>query len=73
LKIENVPKLGNRAHYLAKTNNFERKIRDKELVFGELTVLDGHDVHTGYVTPPSKTKARDAVKNAIDRNRRRPA
>ena len=68
-----MPKLGNRAYYLPKTNNFERKIRDKQLVFGELTVLDGQDVYTAYVTPPSKTKAREAVKNAIDRNRRRPA
>jgi len=67
LKIENVRKLGDRAYYLTKTNNFERTVRNKKLAFGELTVLDGQDVYTAFVTPPSKAKASDAVKAAIDR------
>jgi hypothetical protein len=72
LKIENVRRLGDRAYYLPKTNNFERTARSKKPVIGELTTLDGQAVYTAYVTPPSKTRARDAIKRAIDRNRRRP-
>jgi hypothetical protein len=72
LKIENVRELGDRAYYVPKTNNFERTVREKKLAFGELTVLDGQDLYTAFVTPPSKNKARDAIKAAIDRNRRRP-
>jgi hypothetical protein len=66
LKIENVRKLGDRAYYLPKTNNFERTIREKPLAIGELTMLDGQRVYTVYLAPPSKTKARDAIKLAID-------
>ncbi len=65
LKVENVRKLGDRAYYLPKTNNFERTVREKKLSFGELTVLDGQDLYTAFVTPPSKDKARSAVKDAI--------
>lgn len=73
LKIENVRKLGDRAHYVPKTNNFERTVRNKKLAFGELTVLDGQVVYTAFVTPPSKSKASDAIKSAIGRSHRRPA
>jgi hypothetical protein len=72
LKIENVRRLGDLAYYLPKTNNFERTVRSKKLVFGELTALDGQTVYTAYVTPPLKAKARDAIKRAVDRTRRRP-
>jgi ribosomal protein S5 len=67
LKIQNVRKLGDRAYYLPKTNNFERTVRDKKVAFGELTVIDGQDVYTAFVTPPSKTKATETIKKAIDR------
>jgi hypothetical protein len=67
LKIENVRKLGDRAYYLPRTNNFERTVREKKLAFGEVTVLEAQDVYTTFVTPPSKTKATDAIKKAIDR------
>jgi hypothetical protein len=67
LKIENVRKLGDRAYYLPRTNNFERTVREKKLAFGEVTVLEGQDVYTAFVTPPSKTKATDTIKKAIDR------
>jgi hypothetical protein len=72
LKIENVRNFGGRAYYLPKTNNFERTVRNKRLTFGELTVLDGQDVYTAFVTPPSKSKARDTIKKAIGRNPHRP-
>jgi ribosomal protein S5 len=67
LKIQNVRKFGDRAYYLPKTNNFERTVRDKKVAFGELTVIDGQDVYTAFVTPPSKTKATETIKKAIDR------
>jgi hypothetical protein len=67
LKVENVRKLGDRAYYLPRTNNFERTVREKKLAFGEVTVLDGQDVYTAFITPPSKSKASDAIKKAIDR------
>jgi hypothetical protein len=67
LKIQKVRKLGDRAYYLPKTNNFERTVRDKRLAFGEVTVIDGQDVYTAFVTPPSKTKATETIKKAIDR------
>jgi hypothetical protein len=67
LKIQNVRKLGDRAYYLPKTNNVERTVRDKKVAFGELTVIDGQDVYTAFVTPPSKTKATETIKKAIDR------
>jgi ribosomal protein S5 len=73
LKIENVRKLGDRAYYLPKTNNFERTVSSKRLAFGEVTVLDGQVVYTAFVTPPSKSKASDAIKSAIGRSHRRPA
>lgn len=65
LKIENMRKLGDRAYYLPKTNNFERTVRDKKLRIGEVTALDGPRVYTVFVAPPSKTKARDAIKLVI--------
>jgi hypothetical protein len=34
--------------------------------------FDGLKIENAYFTPPSKAKARDAIKRAIDRNRRRP-
>jgi hypothetical protein len=61
LKIENVRKLGNRAYYLPKTNNFTRRIGEDQLAIGELTVLDGRRVYTVYLAPPSKSKARDTM------------
>jgi hypothetical protein len=73
LKIESVRKLGDRAHYVPKTNNFQRTVSNKKLAFGELTVLDGQVVYTAFVTPPSKSKASDAIKSAIGRSHRRPA
>ena len=66
-------KLGDRAHYVPKTNNFERTVSNKKLAFGELTVLDGQVVYTVLVTPPSKSKASDAIGSAIGRSHRRPA
>jgi hypothetical protein len=65
LKIENVRKLGTRAHWLPKTNNFRRTVLNKKLVIGELTVLEGQRVYTVYVAPPSKEKALATVKGAI--------
>ena len=65
LEIKNVRKLGDRAYYLPKTNNFERTLRGKKLVISEVTALDGQRVYTVYVAPPSKDKARAAVRDAI--------
>jgi hypothetical protein len=65
LKVENVRKLGNRAHWLPKTNNFERTVLDNEVGFGELTVLQGRRVYTVFLAPPSKDKARDAINLVI--------
>jgi hypothetical protein len=67
LKIENVRNLGDAAYYLPKTNNFARTVREKKLVFGELTAVDGQDVYTAYLTPPSKGRARDVIEQAIER------
>jgi hypothetical protein len=65
LKVEHVRRLGNLAHWLPETNNFERTVGDEKVVFGELTVLDGRRVYTVYLAPPSKSKARDAVNLVI--------
>lgn len=65
LKVENVRRLGNRAHWLPKTNNFGRTVREEKIDFGELTVLDGRRVYTVYLAPPSKSKARDAINLVI--------
>lgn len=64
LNVEKVRRLGQRAHWLPKTNNFEKTVRDQKIDLGELTVLDGQRVYTVYLAPPSKTKARDAL-NAV--------
>ena len=66
LTIENVRAIGYRAHWLLKTNNFERTVRGKKLTIGELTVLDDRFVYTVFVAPPSKSKARDAMKLTIN-------
>ena len=65
LKVENVRRLGNRAHWLPKTNNFERTVREQKIDLGELTVLQGRRVYTVYLAPPSKSKARDAINLVI--------
>jgi hypothetical protein len=65
LKVENVRRLGKRAYWLPKTNNFERTIMGQKLVIGELTVLTGRRVYTVYIAPPSKKKARDAINLVI--------
>jgi hypothetical protein len=62
LKVENVRGVGQRAHWLSPTNNFERTVIGEQLVFGELTVLDGRRVYSVFVAPPSKSKAREAMK-----------
>jgi hypothetical protein len=65
LKVENVRRLGRRAHWLSMTNNFERTVLGEKLVLGELTVLTGRRVYAVYVAPPSKSKARDAINLVI--------
>jgi hypothetical protein len=65
LKVENVRRLGQRAHWLPQTNNFERTVLGEKLVLGELTVLNGRRVYAMYVAPSSKSKARDAIKLVI--------
>jgi len=65
LKVETMHRLGNRAYWLPKTNNFEPTIVGDKLVIGELTVLTGRRVYTVYIAPPSKTKARDAINLVI--------
>jgi hypothetical protein len=65
LKVHHVRRLGNIAHWLPKTNNFERKIGEEQVALGELTVLDGRRVYTVFIAPPSKTKARDAIELVI--------
>jgi hypothetical protein len=72
LKVQSGLKLGTLAYWLPKTNNFERTVRGKKLDIGELTALDGPRVLTVYLAPPSKSKARDAIKSAIGRSHRRP-
>ena len=61
LKIENVRRLGRRAHWLPRTNNFERTVLGEQLAIGELTVLEGRRVYTAYVAPPSKRNARETI------------
>lgn len=65
LKVENVRRLGNGAHWLPETNNFERTINDQKVTFGELTARDGRRVYTVFIAPPSKSKARDAIELVI--------
>lgn len=65
LKVENVRRLGNRAYWLPKTNNFERTVLEETIDFGELTVLQGRRVYSVFVAPPSKSKARDAINLVI--------
>jgi hypothetical protein len=69
LEIQAGLKLDVLAYWLPKTNNFARTIRGKKLEVGEMTAVEGQDVYTVFVTPPSKSRARDAIKKAIDRNR----
>src|SRR5262249_1550814 len=64
-EVESVRRLGKRAYWLPKTNNFERAIVGEKLVVGELTVLTGRRVYTVFIAPPSKTKARDAINLVI--------
>jgi hypothetical protein len=65
LKVENVRRLGRRAHWLPQTNNFERTVLDEKLVIGELTVLQGRRVYTVHVAPLSKSKASEAINLVI--------
>jgi hypothetical protein len=65
LKVENVRGVGQRAHWLPQTNNFERTVLDEQVAFGELTVLEGRRVYSVFLAPPSKSKARDAMKRVI--------
>ncbi|MDQ6852502.1 MAG: hypothetical protein M3046_02240 [Actinomycetota bacterium] len=65
LEVENVRRLGQRAHWLPQTNNFERTVLGEKIVLGELTVLNGRRVYTVYVAPPSKKKAREAISLVI--------
>jgi hypothetical protein len=65
LKVENVRGVGQRAHWLPQTNNFERTVVGEQVAFGELTVLDGRHVYSVFLAPPSKSKARDAMKRVI--------
>lgn len=65
LEVENVRRLGKRAYWLPKTNNFERTILGEKLVLGELTVLTGRRIYTVNIAPPSKKKARDAINLVI--------
>jgi hypothetical protein len=65
LKIQSGLRLGTLAYWLPQTNNFERTVLGKQVEFGELTALDGRRVYSMFVTPPSKSKARDAMKRVI--------
>jgi hypothetical protein len=65
LVVQNVRRLGQRAHWLPMTNNFERTVLDEKLVIGELTVLQGRRIYTVYVAPPAKKTARDAINLVI--------
>ena len=62
LKVENVRGVGQRAHWLPQTNNFERTVLGVEVAFGELTALEGRRVYSVFIAPPSKSKASDAMK-----------
>ena len=59
--VENVRRVGRRAHWLPQTNNFERTVAGEPVVFGELTVLEGRRVYSAFVAPPSQKKARDTI------------
>ena len=61
LTVENVRRVGRRAHWLPQTNNFERTVAGEPVVFGELTVLEGRRVYSAFVAPPSQKKARDTI------------
>jgi hypothetical protein len=65
LKVENVRGVGQRAHWLPQTNNFERTVVGEQVEFGELTVLEGRRVYSVSIAPPSKSKARNAMKSVI--------
>jgi hypothetical protein len=65
LKVENVRGVGQRAHWLPQTNNFERTVLGEQVEFGELTVLEGRRVYSVFLAPPSKSKARNAMKRVI--------
>jgi hypothetical protein len=65
LAIEEVRRIGYRAHWIPKTNNLARTIDGKKLAIGELTVLNDRFVNTVYLAPPSKAKARTAVERVI--------
>jgi hypothetical protein len=39
---------------------------------GVAFMVGGQDVYTAFVTPPSKSKARDTIKKPIDRSRHLP-
>jgi hypothetical protein len=65
LKVENVRGVGQRAHWLPQTNNFERTVLGEQVAFGELTVLEGRRVYSVCIAPPSKSKARDAMARVI--------
>jgi hypothetical protein len=65
LEVENVRRDGQRAHWLPQTNNFERTVLGEPVEFGELTVLEGRRVYSVSIAPPSKSKARDAMKRVI--------
>jgi hypothetical protein len=61
LKVEIVRGVGERAHWLPRTNNFERTVLGERVEFGELTALDGRRVYSVSVAPVSKSTARDAM------------
>jgi hypothetical protein len=65
LKVENVRGVGQRAHWLPQTNNFERTVVGERVEFGELTVLDGRRVYSVFIAPRSKSKALHAMKRII--------
>ena len=57
--------VGQRAHWLPQTNNFERTVIGENAEFGELSVLEGRHVYSVFLAPPSKAKARDAMRRVI--------
>jgi hypothetical protein len=65
LNVENVRGVGQRAHWLPQTNNFELTVVGEQVDFGELTVLEGQRVYSVFIAPPSTSKARDAMKRVI--------
>jgi hypothetical protein len=65
LKVENVRGVGQRAHWLSPTNNFERTVVGEQVEFGELTMVEGRRVYSVVIAPPSKLSARDAMKRVI--------